>query len=269
MTKIQIVEPSGAFPPVTDAWDASSPAPGLLAAGNSLNVSLLQKAYAQGIFPWFSEGQPVLWWSPDPRMVLQTGQFRLHASLRKTLQKFIRAPHCEIRFDTAFESVIGACAYRVAPSAPAGGPAKAEPGKGTWILPSMISAYVALHHAGNAHSVETWVNGKLVGGLYCVALGKAVFGESMFSHQTDSSKIALAALVAFCRAHSIEKIDCQQNTGHLASLGAAEMPRADFIAAITQSQSLPAPVWKFDARYWQNLLKDPSLATPVYTLPAA
>ena len=190
-------------------------------------------------------------------MVLQTGQFRLHPSLRKTIQKFTRVAHADIRIDTAFEQVIAACAHR-------GG----APG-GTWILPSMIQAYLALHRAGFAHSVETWVDSQLVGGLYCVSIGKAVFGESMFSHQTNASKIALSALVAFCRAHGIAHIDCQQNTRHLASLGAAEMPRTAFLVAVEKACALPAPHWKFDTLYWQNLLKQPvpDTPTPIHPTP--
>jgi leucyl/phenylalanyl-tRNA--protein transferase len=207
-----------------------------------LSVPRLLQAYRRGIFPWFSQGEPVLWWSPDPRMVLQTDNFKLHPSLRKTLKKFMRDAACEIRIDTAFDQVIGACA------------ASARPGqKGTWIVAPMIKAYHALHKAGHAHSVETWVNGQLVGGLYCVGIGRAVFGESMFSRQTDASKIALSALVAFCRAQEISAIDCQQNTRHLASLGAAEITREDFVAHITQAQTKTNPPWEFDPLYWQQL----------------
>ncbi len=201
-------------------------------------------------------------------MVLQTSQFRLHPSLRKTLQKISRLPGIEIRIDTAFEQVIQACARReqVAqhPNDTAREPATQE-SPGTWILPSMVQAYTALHRAGFAHSVETWVNGQLVGGLYCVAIGQAVFGESMFSRQTDASKIALSALVAFCRAQGITHIDCQQNTRHLASLGAQEMPRTTFLAAIKRAQEQPAPLWKFDPLYWQNLLQKPASTTPTPT----
>jgi leucyl/phenylalanyl-tRNA--protein transferase len=234
---------------VDQALGLDSPMPGLLAAGGSLDVDTLRQAYSLGIFPWFSEGQSILWWSPDPRMVLEVSQFRLHRSLRKTLQKFRHAPHCEIRFDTAFEAVIQACA-----SSPRDGQA------GTWILPPMVRAYGALHRAGLAHSVEVWMSGQLVGGLYCVALGKAVFGESMFSRQADASKIALAALVAFCRQHGIVQIDCQQNTRHLASLGAREMPRADFLAQVCQGLAQPSPDWHFQPLYWRHIL--PSTPEP-------
>lgn len=232
-----------AFPPLTSAWGQNDPAPGLLAAGASLDVDTLLKAYAQGIFPWFSPGQPALWWSPDPRMVLQTRNFKLHRSLRKSLIHFTKASSCEIRFDSAFEQVINACASK---------PRAGQPG--TWIVPDMVHAYLSLHRAGYAHSVETWIDGELVGGLYCVNLGSMVFGESMFSHRTDASKIALAALVAFCRAHQIALIDCQQNTGHLASLGAAEISRAEFVRHLDQNTGKTAPVWHFDPVYWNQIL---------------
>lgn len=244
------LEPGEDFPPVEQAWGRGSDAPGLLAAGGSLDVDTLCNAYAHGIFPWFSPGQPILWWSTDPRMVLKVDEFRLHRSLRKTLQKFVSAPGCEIRVDSSFQDVISACA---------GSP---RPGQdGTWIVPAMVQAYIALHRAGHAHSVETWVDGQLVGGLYCVSLGRAVYGESMFARASDASKIALAALVAFCRAHDIALIDCQQNTSHLASLGAQEIPRVDFLRHIDAARQLPSPGWQFLPLYWQQLLTPPTETT--------
>ncbi|MDB5870315.1 MAG: Leucyltransferase [Polaromonas sp.] len=240
-----------AFPPLETAWGSADPAPGLLAAGETLDVPTLLKAYSRGIFPWFSLGQPVLWWSPDPRMVLQTRDFRLHRSLRKSMLRFINDAGCEIRFDSAFERVIHACA-----SKPRAGQS------GTWIVSEMVKAYAELHRAGYAHSVETWIDGELAGGLYCVNLGRMVFGESMFAHQTDASKIALAALVAFCRASDIGMIDCQQNTSHLASLGAAEISRAEFANHLSWHVGKAAPVWKFDSLYWQKILADTPPTTP-------
>ncbi|MGH6639017.1 MAG: leucyl/phenylalanyl-tRNA--protein transferase, partial [Polaromonas sp.] len=171
------------FPPLESAWGRQDPAPGLLAAGGTLDVATLVQAYSLGIFPWFSLGQPVLWWSPDPRMVLRTHNFKLHRSLRKSLLHFLDDATCEIRFDSAFEQVINACASK---------PRAGQPG--SWIVPDMVQAYCALHSAGHAHSVETWIEGELAGGLYCVNLGRMVFGESMFAHQTDASKMALTAL---------------------------------------------------------------------------
>lgn len=237
------LDPQQDFPPTSQSWDVSTPAPGLLAAGGVLDVATLLRAYSRGIFPWYSEGQPTLWWSPDPRMVLEVENFRLQPSFKKTLQKFCQAPGCEIRIDSAFDQVIQACA-----SAP-------RPGQsGTWIVPDMKAAYSKLHRAGFAHSVETWVSGELTGGLYCVAIGKAVFGESMFSRTSDASKTALAALVCFCRHHRIEQIDCQQNTPHLASLGAREISRDRFLLQLADGLLEAGPPWAFDVRYWQELL---------------
>ena len=243
------LEADEGFPDLSSAWGANDPAPGLLAAGGALEVDNLLRAYGAGVFPWFSEGQPILWWSPDPRMVLRTENFRLHRSLRKTLQNFIRTPGAEIRFDHDFRAVISACS------------GAARPGQdGTWILPDMVDAYTRLHVAGHAHSVETWIDGELVGGLYCVNIGGAVFGESMFARRTDASKIALSALVAFCRHHGIAAIDCQQNTRHLASMGAAEVARADFVQEVQSAVKKPSPSWKYLPVYWQALLPGPPSA---------
>lgn len=237
------LEPGDPFPDVEDAWTADSDAAGLLAAGGSLDVASLVRAYSHGIFPWYSRGQPILWWSTDPRMVLEVSRFKLHRSLKKTIQRFRAASRCQIRFDTAFDTVISNCATT-----------QRNGQGGTWIVPEMVAAYQSLHLAGHAHSVETWVDGDLVGGLYCVNIGKAVFGESMFAHRTDASKLALAALVCFCRANSVAFIDCQQNTAHLASLGAAEIPRARFAARVKAAIALESPAWRFDPLYWQHLL---------------
>ncbi|CAM3455171.1 leucyl/phenylalanyl-tRNA--protein transferase [Polaromonas hydrogenivorans] len=239
------------FPSLENAWGNADPAPGLLAAGETLDTATLVRAYSRGIFPWFSLGQPVLWWSPDPRMVLQTRDFKLHRSLRKGIVRFMNDAQCEIRFDSAFQRVISACASKPRASQ-----------SGTWIVSEMEQAYGELHCAGHAHSVETWVNGELAGGLYCVNLGRMVFGESMFAHQTDASKIALAALVAFCLATDIAMIDCQQNTGHLASLGAAEISRAEFSSHLSQNVGKTAPAWHFDSLYWHQILNDATPAIP-------
>jgi leucyl/phenylalanyl-tRNA--protein transferase len=234
--------PGDAFPPVEQAWGHDAPVPGLLAAGGALDVDSLRRAYQHGIFPWFSTGQPILWWSTNPRMVLRTDAFRLHRSLRKTIANFQGNKSAEVRFDTAFNDVVRACA---------GSP---RPGQsGTWIVDDMVRAYQALHQAGSAHSVEVWIDEQLAGGLYCVAIGQAVFGESMFTRVPDASKIALAALVCFCRAHGIPLVDCQQNTRHLASLGAHEIPRTDFCAEVALNALKPAPTWEFDPVYWKLL----------------
>jgi leucyl/phenylalanyl-tRNA--protein transferase len=216
---------------------------GLVAAGGGLSVQRLCEAYGQGMFPWFSDGQPVLWWSPDPRMVLKPENFKLHRSLRKSIQKFIGSSDCELKIDSAFAQVITHCAQASRTGQP-----------GTWIVRDMIDAYVALHDAGFAHSVETWVNGQLVGGLYCVAIGRAVFGESMFALQTDASKIALSGLVALAKAHQVPWIDCQQNTRHLASLGAQEIDRSTFLTGIANAQRAPVMDWQFKPIHWQTLL---------------
>lgn len=237
------LEPGDPFPAASSAWDATQPAPGLLAAGGVLDVATLHNAYRHGIFPWYSSGQPILWWSPDPRMVLEPAQFRLHRSLARTVNRFALTPGCEVRFDSAFGDVIRGCSQ-----------SPREGQSGTWIVPAMVKAYEAFHLAGFAHSVETWIDGRLQGGLYCVAIGKAVFGESMFTRSTDCSKIALAALVAFCRGNGIGLIDCQQNTRHLASLGAHEISRDRFVEQVAQNTLLPPPRWEFDPVYWSELL---------------
>jgi leucyl/phenylalanyl-tRNA--protein transferase len=239
------LEPGQAFPPVASAWGDDDPAPGLLAAGGVLDVPSLVNAYSHGIFPWYSTGQPILWWSTDPRMVLEPQAFRLHRSLRKTLQALLRDGRLEIRMDHDFERVIRACAHT-----PRDGQS------GTWILPPMVQAYKQLHQAGYAHSVETWIDGELAGGLYCVNLGAMVYGESMFSRRTDASKIALAALVAFAREQAMPLIDCQQNTAHLASLGGRLIDREAFCRRVHLALPHRSPVWGFQPVYWKNLIPD-------------
>ena len=232
------------LPDTSHAMPRDAEAPGLLAAGGELSPARLTEAYSKGVFPWYGRGQPVLWWSPDPRMVLFPDEFRLSRSLRKTLAKFIRTPGCEVRIDGNFRRVITACAQT-----------PREGQDGTWIVPEMVQAYCRWHDAGVPHSVETWVGGELVGGLYGVSLGHMFFGESMFAHRTDASKIALAALVCFCLEHRIPMIDCQQRTAHLASVGARELPRAEFERRLALYLAKP-PVtdWTYDPRLWRHLL---------------
>lgn len=223
-----ILQPEFTFPPVTQALQKPN---GLLAVGGNLTAPVLLEAYRQGIFPWFSADEPVLWWSPDPRMVLFPAEFRISHSLRKTL----RSRRHEIRVDTQFEQVMRACA------------APREGASGTWIHEEMIAAYCELHRMGFAHSVETWMDGELVGGLYGVALGRMFYGESMFSRRPDASKIALANLAAQLEEWNFGMIDCQMNTRHLASLGAHEIPRKEFIARLQELINCsPVPVWQFD-----------------------
>jgi leucyl/phenylalanyl-tRNA--protein transferase len=205
---------------------------GLLAAGADLSVERLLAAYRSGIFPWYNAGEPILWWSPDPRMVLIPRELKLARSLRKRL----RRRDYEVRCDTAFEAVMRACA------APRRGQA------GTWITTEMIAAYGDLHRRAIAHSVETWIGGELVGGLYGVALGRMFFGESMFTRATDASKIALAHLVRQLERWGFGMIDCQMTTRHLASFGAREIARARFVARLAELIECATPVgkWRFD-----------------------
>ncbi|MDE2148103.1 MAG: leucyl/phenylalanyl-tRNA--protein transferase [Burkholderiales bacterium] len=237
------------LPPATAALGPGSGAAGLVAAGGGLAPRRLEEAYRGGLFPWYSPGQPVLWWSPDPRMVLPTAEFRLSRSLAKTIRRFRRTPGCALRVDSAFEQVIAACATQ-----------PREGQDGTWIVPAMVEAYTAWHRLGRVHSVETWVDGELAGGLYFVAIGRMCFGESMFARRTDASKIALAALVAACRAHGVGLIDCQQNTDHLASFGAREMPRAEFLARVAQATAAAGAIdWSYDDSHWALLERAPAV----------
>ncbi|HET7729685.1 MAG TPA: leucyl/phenylalanyl-tRNA--protein transferase [Usitatibacter sp.] len=208
------------FPPVTKALRSPN---GLLCAGGDLSAERILDAYRQGIFPWFSEGDPILWWSPDPRMVLFPEELKVSRSLRKAAA---RGPY-ETRVDTAFREVMQACAE------PRGGQA------GTWIVPEMVDAYSRLHEMGFAHSVESWEGDRLVGGLYGMAVGQVFFGESMFARATDASKVALVRLVERLRAADFRVIDCQQNTAHLASLGAREIPRKAFAQLLQESIQYP------------------------------
>ncbi len=217
------------FPPLSQALREPN---GLLAAGDTLSEERLLSAYRRGIFPWYSEGQPVLWWSPDPRMVLFPAEFRVPRSLAKRLRRH----DFEIRIDTAFEAVMRACA------------APRRDGGGTWITEDMIDAYCRLHCMGHAHSVETWIGGQLAGGLYGLALGRMFFGESMFARTADASKIALVALVRRLENHRFGMIDCQMNTAHLARFGAREIPRQAFSLGLEELVNYPPPAdaWRPD-----------------------
>jgi leucyl/phenylalanyl-tRNA---protein transferase len=206
-------DPPERFPPVDKAL--AEPA-GLLAAGGDLSCARLEAAYRRGIFPWYSAGQPVLWWSPDPREVFIPAEFHVARSLARS----IRRRGFEYGFDTDFAGVIAGCAE----------PRPRSPG--TWITPEMQAAYTALHACGLAHSAETWCRGRLVGGVYGVRLGRVFFGESMFSRETDASKAALAGLVTQCLREGIELIDCQLPNPHLRSLGSRALPRAEFLARL-------------------------------------
>ncbi len=206
---------------------------GLLAMGGDLSPARLLDAYRHGIFPWFNPGEPILWWSPDPRMVLFPGEIKVSRSL----SKHIRNGGFDVRADTAFSEVMAACA------APRGG----EPG--TWITLGMVEAYTHLHRLGYAHSIETWKEGQLVGGLYGVAIGRMFYGESMFSRMPDASKVALATLAHQLDAWGFGMIDCQMETAHLASMGARPISRAEFCGRLAELIDLPPQPspWILDA----------------------
>jgi len=218
------------FPPVELASRE-----GLLAVGGDLRPERLLEAYSRGIFPWYNEGQPILWWSPDPRAVLLPGRLKIARSLRKTL----RSGKFRVTFDERFDEVVQACA----------GPRRKHPDGGTWITRAMRAAYGKLHRQGYAHSVETWHDELLVGGLYGVALGGAFFGESMFSHAPDASKVAFVRLVRQLERWGYTLIDCQLPSAHLARLGAEAIARADYLALLALALARPAREnpWRFDS----------------------
>ncbi|RLD50372.1 MAG: leucyl/phenylalanyl-tRNA--protein transferase [Bacteroidetes bacterium] len=197
---------------------------GLLAIGGDLSPERLIEAYANGIFPWYSEGEPLLWWSPDPRMILFPDKFKISKSLGQS----IRNKKNEVFFDRDFKAVIENCAIT-----------DRNGEKGTWITPDMQKAYINLHNAGFAHSVETYKDDKLIGGLYGISLGKAFFGESMFHTETDASKIALYSLVTRMKDWGFHFIDVQQETNHLKSLGAETVPRKKFLGLLVEALKFP------------------------------
>lgn len=226
---IRWLRPGDPFPPVETALRNPN---GLLAAGADLAPERLVDAYRRGIFPWSGDDEPMLWWTPDPRMVLFLGELRVSRSLRRRL----RGGGFTVTADTAFADVVAGCA---------------EPrpdGDGTWITDEVAAAYAALHGFGLAHSIETWAGGALVGGLYGVTIGRMFYGESMFARESDASKLALAFLVRQLARWGFEMIDCQMSTPHLASLGAREIPRREFVArlqALTAAPAVPGP-WRLD-----------------------
>jgi leucyl/phenylalanyl-tRNA---protein transferase len=226
---LQWLNPDDPFPSVERALHEPN---GLLAAGADLSVSRLIDAYSRGIFPWFNSGQPVLWWSPDPRMVLFPRELKVSRSLRKVL----RNREYEVRADTSFEAVMQGCAQ----------PRPSQ--DGTWISADMIAAYCTLHRMGIAHSVETWIDGELAGGLYGIAIGGAFFGESMFTRIADASKIAFVHLVRQIERWEFGVIDCQMRTHHLASLGGREISRADFVSKLGYLVNCGGVIgeWKLD-----------------------
>jgi leucyl/phenylalanyl-tRNA--protein transferase len=222
------VEPGQPLPPARRARVDPN---GLLAAGRDLSPARLLEAYRGGVFPWYTEGQPVLWWSPDPRMVLFVDEFVVSRSLAKSLRRVRREGRWRVDLDRDFERTMRMCA-------------QPRPDQdGTWITPEIVAAYVGLHRRGFAHSVEIRDGDELIGGLYGVAIGRMFFGESMFARRSDASKCALAALVALLREHEFSVIDCQQATSHLASLGAREIARDVFLDRVADLAALPPPDW--------------------------
>jgi leucyl/phenylalanyl-tRNA--protein transferase len=213
------------FPPVEKALKEPN---GLLAAGGDLSAPRLLEAYRHGIFPWYSRGEPLLWWSPDPRMVLYCEELKVSRSLGKSL----RNKGYEVRVDTAFRQVLKGCSSR----------------KATWLGAEMQAAYLALHRAGHAHCFETWLEGDLVGGLYGVAIGRMFYGESMFSLATDASKVALVHLVSHLKERGFPLVDCQVNTPLLASLGAREIPRRTFLRQVEGLVNYAEPIGKWTMR---------------------
>lgn len=226
-----------AFPPLESALREPN---GLLAAGGDLSPERLLLAYRQGIFPWYAPGEPILWWSPDPRMVLLPSELHIPRSLNKTLR---HKPY-EIRFDTAFRHVMQACATA------------ARPGQdGTWIVADIVDAYCRLHELGWAHSAECWMDGELLGGLYGVAIGKMFYGESMFAQRPDASKLAFAHLVRWLDEQGFGLIDCQMHTEHLSRFGAREIDRATFLRELTRLNQMPGSVgpWHYPSeRKWED-----------------
>ncbi|HXV67938.1 MAG TPA: leucyl/phenylalanyl-tRNA--protein transferase [Nitrospira sp.] len=218
------------FPPVEQA----SP-DGLLAVGGDLRPERLIKAYRQGIFPWYNDNQPILWWSPDPRAVLFPEKLHVSRSLKRSLRPGLFT----VTLDTCFRTVMERCA----------GPRLQYPDGGTWITPHMVEAYSRLHELGYAHSAETWMGGNLVGGVYGVAIGRAFFAESMFTRIDDASKVALVRLVRQLQAWQFRLIDCQQSSPHVLRFGAEEIPRQDFLALLSEAVKLPTRRgrWQFDS----------------------
>lgn len=233
-------DPSASFPRVSEALTEPD---GLLAVGGDLGIKRLVAAYRQGIFPWYSEGDPILWWSPDPRTVLIPGEIRISRSLGKLMRKGI----FRVTMDRDFPAVINACAL------------PREPNGGTWLVPEMISAYRALHVHGDAHSVEVWKDGALAGGLYGVAIGGIFFGESMFTRVDNASKVALVHLCERLNNWGFGLIDCQVLTGHLVRMGARQMPRTRFIRMVEYLRDRPAHTGSWDDN---GLTYLPPTATP-------
>jgi leucyl/phenylalanyl-tRNA--protein transferase len=233
-----------AFPVPNNAFNPDPEVPGLIAISEEISSEQLLRAYGQGIFPWYSDGQPILWWSPNPRMVLKPKNLKISKSFKKDIKNILVDRDWEIKVDENFHETILSCATQ------------SRYGQdGTWITHAIMHAYGTLHEQGYAHSVELFHQGQRVGGLYCVNIGQMVFGESMFSKSVNASKIALASLCAWCIEQDIEMIDCQQETDHLTSLGGKAIPREEFLAHIKKQCSAKNQEWRFNKNvlsYWLN-----------------
>ena len=233
-----------AFPVPSNAFNPDPEVPGLIAISEEISSEQLLRAYGQGIFPWYSDGQPILWWSPNPRMVLKPKNLKISKSLKKDIKNILVDRDWEIKVDENFHETILSCATQ------------SRYGQdGTWITYAIMHAYGTLHEQGYAHSVEIFHQGQRVGGLYCVNIGQMVFGESMFSKRVNASKIALASLCAWCITQDIEMIDCQQETDHLTSLGGKAISRDEFLAHIEKQCSAKNLEWRFNKNvlsYWLN-----------------
>lgn len=236
------MRPGDPFPPADQALPAETPFPGLLAVGGRVDVDSLEAAYGRGIFPWFGPGEPPMWWSPDPRMLLAPHELKVRRSLRQSARRVMGSADFSLHVDRDFRRVMQACA------------APRRDAAGTWIVPAIVEAYSALHARGLAHSFELWCANELVAGLYCVARGQMVFGESMFTRVNDGSKILLMALCGFCLRHRLGPIDCQQQTAHLAAMGARPWPRPMFLQILGQALVKPGPPsWQYD---WPQFQRD-------------
>jgi len=232
------------FPSPLDTNDPDPEVPGLIAISTDISSDQLKRAYRQGIFPWYSESQPILWWSPNPRMVLKPADFKVSRSFKKDIKSALLDQAWDIRVDNDFHATILACAKQ-----------SRHGQNGTWITHAIMHAYGDLHEQGLAHSVEVFFEEQRVGGLYCVNLGRVVFGESMFSKRPNASKLALAALCAWAINNQIKLIDCQQETEHLTSMGGAPINRPDFIEHLNQQCDAEKPIWSFNKNilsYWLN-----------------
>lgn len=232
------------FPTLHQNFNPEPEMPGLIAISEEISPEQLLRAYSHGIFPWYSDGQPILWWSPNPRMVLKPKNLKISRSFKKDIKNILLDRDWEIKVDENFHETILSCATQTRYGQ-----------DGTWITHAIMHAYGVLHEQGYAHSVEIFHQGHRVGGLYCVNIGQMVFGESMFSKKVNASKIALASLCAWCIAQDIKMIDCQQETSHLTSLGGKAIPRDEFLAHIEKQCSAKNPKWGFNKNvlsHWLN-----------------